>query len=134
LIFRNIIAFIVVMKTVSLSAMPSFQSTTTIPTDVFFSASYRKAIYRAYSLAAKPNAWASCRFNIEKNVVYLETFYPNGCPHRAIAMWRKPQRDNDGFLFSVHTFGRTDTFRTQNLRHALGNFQSVRPELKLAIV
>ena len=121
------------MKKNQASPVDAFQSVSLANNNAehFFRHSYRKALYWAYSLAAQPNGWASCQFHVEKNVVYLETFYPDGQPHRAIAMWRKPNRDNEGYLFSVHTMGRTIPFRTHNLQHALGNFKTAKPVLNL---
>lgn len=81
----------------------------------------------AYSLAAKKNQWTSMAQRIA-NWSYSVGVYRGNKPDRMITFWRDPA-DNHGFKFSVHRHKRQAVFRTNNLKHALGNFKSVDPEL-----
>lgn len=126
------------MKT-QLSAVVGFGATSVepaanVPANHFFRHSYRRAIGWAYSLGAKPNGWEYCQFHICDDFVCLQTFLSSNQPHRVITMWKEVDRDNDGYLFSVHTKGRNRVFQTNNLRHALGNFKTPKPVLGLAPV
>ncbi|PCI00590.1 MAG: hypothetical protein COB76_03215 [Alphaproteobacteria bacterium] len=92
---------------------------------------HKQQILAAYGLGSQNNNWVDYTASFEDNYFSLETFRKNGSSHRMIVAFKHSHEDNDGFKFSVYTFGRERYFQTNNLRNALGNFKSAPPQLRL---
>lgn len=97
----------------------------------FIKDNHKQQIYGAFGLGQVNNDWSESAFLIDEDFFCLQAFDQHSRPTRFIAVFRCPERDNDGHLFLVGTVGRKSTLQTSNFRDALTRFKRAEPELRM---
>jgi hypothetical protein len=93
---------------------------------------HKQHMLAAYGIGSKLNDWHDYIATFEDDFFSVTTFQANYRPHRAITVFKYPERDNHGCRFLIQTFGRQSYLRTNSFKHALNRFK--KPEAKLDLV